>query len=154
MLVHGSYIVQPALHIDIPIYQYLWYILVPHGHPQNVTAVNKTSTSILITWDEVPRGERKGHIEKYKVNYTSARNNVTKSKEVRAQSLEIVNLQANTNYTITVSASTVKGYGPASQPIVVATDQDSKSLAFLYWKGLCFHFYVFPNSLQYIYIYI
>ena len=47
-------------------------------------------------------------------------------EEVQAptQYLEINDLEHNTNYTITVMASTNKGYGPASEAISVATDQD------------------------------
>ena len=64
---------------------------------------------------------------------TSAASNETKSKLVRAstQYLEINGLEQNTNYTITVMASTSKGYGPASEPIVVATDPSSKSISAL-----------------------
>ena len=39
---------------------------------------------------------------------------------------EFINLKEHVNYNITVFASTVKGDGPASNPIVVRTDQDSK----------------------------
>jgi len=64
------------------------------------------------------------------VNYTSATSNEIKSKEVKAptQYLEINGLDQNTKYTITVMASTSKGYGPASEPIFVVTDQDSESM--------------------------
>lgn len=105
-------------------------ILEPDAAPQNVTAVKKTSNSILVTWDEVPNGKRNGRIQKYRVDYTSAADNEQKSKEVNAsiKYLEINGLQHNTKYSTAVSASTSKGYGPASKPIFVATDQDgSKS---------------------------
>ena len=67
------------------------------------------------------------------MDYTSAASNETKSKMVRAstQYLEINGLQQSTNYTITVMASTSKGYGPASEPIVVATEPSSKSISAL-----------------------
>ncbi|XP_078366482.1 neogenin-like isoform X2 [Oculina patagonica] len=98
----------------------------PDAAPQNVTAVKKTSNSILVTWDEVPNGKRNGRIQKYRVDYTSAADNEQKSKEVNAsiKYLEINGLQHNTKYSTAVSASTSKGYGPASKPIFVATDQD------------------------------
>ena len=100
----------------------------PVDPPANVTAVSKTSTSILVTWDKVPHGKRNGAILYYKVKYRSATNNNISNKEVNAtkRRLKIVNLEKNTNYTITVSASTVKGFGPASAPLSVVTDQDSK----------------------------
>lgn len=67
------------------------------------------------------------------MDYTSAASNETKSKQVRAstQYLEINGLEDNTNYIITVMASTSKGYGPASEPIVVAADLSSKSISAL-----------------------
>lgn len=60
------------------------------------------------------------------MDYTSTTSNVTKSKEVQAptQYLEINGLNHNTNYSITVMASTIKGYGPASEPMYVVTDKD------------------------------
>ena len=68
---------------------------------------------------------------------TSAASNETKSKLVGAstQYLEINGLEQNTNYTITVMASTSKGYGPASEPIAVATDPSSKSISALSSKN-------------------
>ena len=76
----------------------------------------------------MPKDRRHGLILNYEVEYTSTAGYVANSKEVQAttQYLEINGLEQNTNYTITVMASTSKGYGPASQPIFVATDQDSK----------------------------
>ena len=80
----------------------------------------------MVTWDNVPDGKRQGKIQKYKVNYTAAtKKNETLYQEVKAptQRLQIVGLEENTNYTITVSASTIKGYGPASKPVVVAAER-------------------------------
>ena len=118
---------------------HLQYILEPDGAPQNITAVNKTSTSILVTWDEVPNDRRHGLILNYEVGWTSTASYVTNSKEVQAstQYLEITGLEQNTNYTITVMASTSKGYGPASEPIFVATDQDSKYTSALTCINAC-----------------
>lgn len=96
---------------------------------KNITAVNKTTTSILITWGEVTKSKRQGQIQGYKVDYTSTTSNVTKSEEVQAhtQYLQIIGLTHNTNYSITVMASTSKGYGPASEPMYVVTDKDVTS---------------------------
>ena len=65
------------------------------------------------------------------MHYTSTTSNETKSEDVQAptQYLEIDGLDENTNYTITVMASTSNGYGPASEAIFVTTDQDSKSIS-------------------------
>ena len=90
-------------------------------------------------WAEVPKSKRQGRIQSFKVDYTSTTSNETKRMEVQAptQHLEIDGLEQNTNYTITVMASTSKGYGPASEPIFVATDQDSKSKSALTFINAC-----------------
>lgn len=107
---------------------YLTYrFLEPVAPPANVTLFNKTSTSILVTWDEVPYGKRKGQIQQYKVIYKAEKEN-SKSIEVNrsTHALKIINLKQNTHYNITVSAATVKGFGPSSEPISIFTGQDSE----------------------------
>ncbi|KAL9978988.1 hypothetical protein ACROYT_G016577 [Oculina patagonica] len=98
----------------------------PDAAPQNITAVNMTSNSILVTWDEVPKYKRYGFIQKYQVDYTPVSNDNKTSQVIEAPTryLLINNLQNNTNYSITVLACNVIGCGPASQPIFVATNQD------------------------------
>ena len=71
--------------------------------------------------------KRKGIIVSYKVEYTKVTNNNTASEVVSTQSLRIQGLEQNTEYSIRVSAATVKGFGPASEPITVTTDQGGKS---------------------------
>ena len=94
----------------------------------------------------MPNDRRHGLTLNYEVDYTSTASNVTKSKQVQAptQFLEIDGLEQNTNYTITVMASTSKGYGPASEPILVATHQDSKSSSALNCINACTGNEIFP----------
>jgi len=98
----------------------------PDGAPQNVAAQNSSSTSILVMWDEVPADQQNGIITGYTITYNSQKENdngnVSAGPSDRQK--ELTNLKEFVNYTITVSASTVKGEGPASDPIVVTTDQD------------------------------
>ena len=77
-------------------------------------------------WNKVPYGKRKGHIGQYKVEYTEVASNYTQIREVgdKTRHLMVVDLKKNTHYTIEVSATTIKGYGPASQPLSVLTEQD------------------------------
>lgn len=115
-----------------------YHFLEPVAPPANVTLFNKTSTSILVTWDEVPYGKRKGQILQYKVIY-KAENENSKSIEVNrsTHALKIINLKQNTKYNITVSAATVKGYGPSSEPISIFTGQDSEYIL-LYFRHASF----------------
>ena len=89
---------------------------------------NSSSTSILVEWDEVPADEQNGIITGYTITYQSQTENDNGNVQVNGsvRQTELTNLKEYVNYNITVFASTVKGDGPASDPIVVRTDQDSK----------------------------
>ena len=104
-------------------------MLEPDGAPQNVNGHNSSSTSILVTWDEVPVEQQNGIITGYTITYQSQTENHNGS--VPAGPLDrqknITNLKEYVLYNITVFASTVKGDGPHSTPVlVVRTDQDSE----------------------------
>ena len=112
-----------------------YHFLEPVAPPANVTLFNKTSTSILVTWDEVPYGKRKGQIRQYKVIYKAENENSESIKVNRStHALKIINLKQNTHYQITVSAATVKGFGPSSEPISVFTGQDSEYILLYFRK--------------------
>ena len=79
-------------------------------------------------WDEVPADQQNGIITGYTITYQSQTENdngiVVAGPDERQTNL--TNLKEYVIYNITVFASTVKGDGPATAPIVVRTDQDSK----------------------------
>ena len=80
-------------------------------------------------WDEVPADKQNGIITGYTITYHSQTENDNGNVQVNGSvhQTELTNLKEYVNYDITVFASTVKGNGPASDPvIVVRTDQDSK----------------------------
>ena len=92
---------------------------------------NSSSASIIVLWDEVPIVLRNGIIIKYTIAYQSLlekhNGNVTVTGNPPALIGEITGLREYVEYNITVFASTVKGDGPHSTPVlVVRTDQDSK----------------------------
>jgi len=101
----------------------------PAGAPRNVQGRNSSSNSILVTWGDVPAEQQNGIITGYNITYQSQtendNNSVSAGREDRQK--ELTGLKEYVNYNITVFAFTVKGDGPASDPvIVVRTDQDSK----------------------------
>ena len=100
----------------------------PDGAPHNVRGQNSSSTSIVVMWDEVPAGQQNGIITGYTITYKSQTENDNNNVQVNGsvRQTELTNLKENVNYNITVFASTVKGDGPATAPIVFRTDQDSK----------------------------
>ena len=90
---------------------------------------NSSSTSILVTWDEVPADQQNGIITGYTITYHSQTENDNGSAPVDANDRQknLTNLEEYVNYNIAVFASTVKGNGPSSDPvIVVRTDQGRK----------------------------
>ena len=79
-------------------------------------------------WNDVPAAEQNGIITGYTITYKSQTENDNGNVQVSGsvRETQLTNLKEYVNYNITVYASTVKGDGPASDPTVVRTDQDSK----------------------------
>ena len=86
------------------------------------------STSILVSWGQVPLLDQNGVILSYTVTYTSSRSGSAQTKNVTAPANQttLTALNEHTDYSITVFASTSKGGGTESTPIVIITDEDSK----------------------------
>ena len=106
----------------------LFSLTEPDSPPQIVTGRNTSSTSILVIWYKVPAEQQNGIITGYTITYQSQTENDNGTVQVNGsvRQTELTNLKEYVNYNITVFASTVKGDGPATVPIVVRTDQDSK----------------------------
>ena len=79
-------------------------------------------------WDEVPADQQNGIITGYTITYRSQTGNGHSNVQLNGyvRQTEFTNLKKWVGYNITVFASTVKGDGPPSNPIIVTTDQDSK----------------------------
>ena len=100
----------------------------PDGAPQNVTGQKTSSTSILVTWEEVQAELRNGIIAGYTLKYRSLTENdngIVKAGPNGRQA-NLTGLKEFVEYNISVVAFTVQGDGPPSV-IVVRTDQDSES---------------------------
>ena len=89
-----------------------------------------TSTSIFVQWDDVPADNQNGIIVNYTVTYTEVPSGNPGTKIVIAPrtNATLAGLKKYTNYSITVFASTAKGGGSRSDPIIVITDEDSKCI--------------------------
>ena len=79
-------------------------------------------------WTEVPPHQQNGIITGYTITYKSQTENDNGNVAVNGsvRQIKLTSLKEYVNYNITVFASTAKGDGPASDTIVVRTDQDSK----------------------------
>ena len=72
--------------------------------------------------------DQNGIILSYTVTYTVLPGGIPRTAVVSAPISHVTlrGLEEHTNYSILVFASTVKGDGNASNPIIVTTDEDSK----------------------------
>ena len=72
--------------------------------------------------------DQNGIILSYTVTYTALPGGISRTAIVSPQTTHVTlrGLEEYTNYSILVFASTVKGDGNASDPIIITTDEDSK----------------------------
>ena len=104
------------------------FLTAPSASPTNVTANVVNSTSILVSWGQVPLLDQNGVIVSYTVTYTSLRTGSEQRKNATATANQttLTGLNEDTKYRITVFASTAKGGGIESTPIEIITEEDSK----------------------------
>ena len=100
----------------------------PSAPPSNVSARSASSTSIFVSWGQVPFQDQNGVIVNYTVTYKWLPSGPVQTWNVGASvnQTTVTGLNEFTNYSITVFASTSKGGGIQSTAIVVITDEDSK----------------------------
>ena len=107
----------------------------PGAPPQNVETRHTSESSLLVTWEAPPVGQRNGEILGYKVMYSRERDAEEGDAIIKAinidnptqRSVTIDNLETYTRYRVRVSAYTSRGEGPASPTEVVRTDEDGKT---------------------------
>ena len=106
----------------------------PKAPPSNVQGHNTSSTSIFVQWGSVPAADQNGIILRYTVTYAALPNGRPQPKVVDppANEATLTGLDEFTIYRITVFASTSKGGGNESGPIIVITDEDSKCTVLLF----------------------
>ncbi|XP_068726162.1 phosphatidylinositol phosphatase PTPRQ-like [Montipora capricornis] len=98
----------------------------PNAPPVDVRGRNESSTSIFVQWNQVPPVDQNGVILSYTVTYRALPNGSEQTEYVIAPTTNatLTGLNEYTNYSITVFASTIKGPGSRSVPILVITDED------------------------------
>lgn len=105
------------------------YYSAPTAPPENVTAYNLSSTSIMVTWLPVPEGFLNGELQSYRVFYRETTSGSYPSTEIVVGhtflSVIISSLKKFTVYSVWVKAVTTKE-GPSSVVVQVSTDEDGK----------------------------
>ena len=130
------------------------FVIEPNAPPADVTGHNTSSKSIFVDWDDVPAPDQNGIILRYTVTYTTLPNGSPVSQVVTAPSTQatLTGLNEYTNYSITVFASTSKGNGNVSRPIIVVTDEDSKLTCALFLNLWQQEIYVGHSYTYYMYL--
>ena len=105
------------------------FLAAPSASPANVRG-NSTSTSIFVQWEQVPSPYQNGVILYYTVTYYRwYYSRFPRTVIVLAPTTQttLTGLNHSTVYSISVSASTSKGYGPAAY-INIATGRNTEFL--------------------------
>ena len=113
---------------------------VPASPPSNVVADSPTSTSINVSWEEVPPIDQNGIIITYEVCYEPLETfgGTIRKRMVNTSELfvALAELEEFVEYNLSVRAYTNQGSGPFSDDITQTTQEDG---TFVYW-------YYYPNS--------
>ena len=109
----------------------------PNAPPSNVQGHRTSSTSIFVQLSNVLVADQ-NVVYCYTVTYKALPDGSPQTKVVSAQTTHVTlnGLNEFTNYSITVFASTVKGDGNVSEPVIVITDEDSTFSYFLDYYDL------------------
>ena len=103
---------------------------VPANFPTNVTAMAASSTSIRVSWEEVPAIDQNGIITTYEVRYqplmTFNGALMTATVNTSVFELELNGLEEFVVYNISVRAYTSVGAGPYSPEVTERTNEDGK----------------------------
>ena len=99
----------------------------PHAPPQNVRVNSTTSTSIFVKWDDVPSENQNGIIRSYTVRYRSVSvEGPFTTTTVFTKEANLTGLIKDESYNVSVLATTDKGNGPYSVPIILTTNENSE----------------------------
>eukprot|EP00731_Ephydatia_muelleri_P018890 Em0011g930a len=98
----------------------------PSAPPNNLTEVTKTSSSVTISWGEVPCQDQNSVIVEYRVLYGAVTSGVGGTVATSGRTLTVNGLSPYTNYSIEVSAVNSDGaMGPYRSPLFVVTHQST-----------------------------
>ena len=105
------------------------FVSVPEAPPQNISGYNISKSEILVSWEPVPKDKVNGIVIAYNVTYSKIGGGPHSGCKIfnGSRSYGVIDgLLPFTVYSLNVSASTVKGQGPASPAITVKTEEEGR----------------------------
>ena len=114
----------------------LFLPLGPDRPPADMQVFSPHSTSLYVSWNEVPDAYKNGIIRGYKVFYIEVKNgsSVTENLPPGQRWLRIDGLRKYTLYNVTMLAYTVRGDGVVTSK-ELKTDQDGMSVSVVCFLG-------------------
>ena len=117
--------------------------VVPNAPPDNVQALTRSSTAILVTWDTVPEIDRNGIIIQYQVEFNQSTFNEVSSSSLTTTDgsqlmVELEELEEYVDYSVRVRAYTSVGPGPFSVAEVNTTQEDGELIACNHYTSVDF----------------
>ncbi|XP_064396234.1 mucin-2-like [Halichondria panicea] len=99
---------------------------IPLFHPRDIGSTRLNGTAVVVSWRPLSRSEARGFITNYTITYWRVGFNAANASTITvsgedASSAIIINLNPNSDYYFTVSASTVQGVGNVSVAMVIST---------------------------------
>lgn len=111
----------------------LIFVSVPEAPPQNISGYNISKSEILVSWKPVPKDKVNGIVIAYNVTYSKIGGGPHSGCKIfnGSRSYGVIDgLLPFTVYSLNVSASTVRGQGPASPAITVKTEEEGRPTLF------------------------
>ena len=106
---------------------FISFNLVPGKPPASLSGVTASSSSIRLTWDDVPSEFQYGIIRGYNIYIKDSSNNVWRHPiTTTSRTHDITGLQYWAYYDMKISAFTTPGEGPNSSVVTVRTAQHCK----------------------------
>jgi hypothetical protein len=105
--------------------------IAPSTPPPGVRALNQSSTTILVEWNDILEADRNGIIIEYEVDYTYPGGPSLQANASKAPLL-LQGLDEDELYSIRVRAYTSAGPGSYSPAVMERTPQDGKLLQYKY----------------------
>lgn len=108
--------------------------LVPSAWPQDIRAYNRSSTTIEVSWNQIPHSKINGRLRGYNLYIRKANESEWDEKSGKHSVSEDVfngfhlidNLWKYTKYVLSIAGYTTVGEGVRSPEIAVWTDEDGR----------------------------
>ena len=104
-----------------------FFFVVSSAPPENIKMKNTSSTSLLVSWQQIPLRQRNGIITGYKIDYRETKTLNWASETVAKQmSVEITGLEKYRWYEMRINGRTSQGVGIGNATLLILTDEDGE----------------------------